>query len=92
MKNNIGEAILIIGAIYLITIMEGWTRYLLFFFVGVALATWSYTSSSKERDKDQEELLKVTIHKMKLEIQLMAAQTQFYVAQGAAIMKGLKRQ
>ncbi len=88
MKHNTGEAILILGAIYLFTITEGWTRYLLFILVGIALGTWSVQTGAKE----QKELIKTTTHKLKLEIQLIAAQTKFYVAQGLAIMRNLKGQ
>ncbi len=86
MKHNTGEAILILGAIYLFTTMEGLARWLLFILVGIALFTWSMNTGAKE----QKELMKTTTHKLKLEIQLIAAQTKFYVAQGAAILRNLK--
>lgn len=87
MKNNIGEAILILGCIYLFTIIDSWARWLLLILIGMALFTWSMNV----RDKDQKELLKYSVVKIKLEIELMKAQTRFYVAQGAAIMRNLKR-
>ena len=87
MKHNTGEAILILGAIYLFTIIEGWMQWLLLIPVGLAFFTWSMHTGAKE----QKELLKHSVEKIKLEIQLMKAQTQFYVAQGAMIMRNLKR-
>jgi len=87
MKNNIGEAILILGSIYFFTIMEGWIRMFLIIPLFMAFFTWSKITGEEE----QKELIKTTTHKLKLEIQLIAAQTQFYVAQGAAIMRNLKR-
>ena len=88
MKHNTGEAILILGAIYLMTIIEGWGKWFLLILCFMAGFTWSRNTGSDE----QKELIKTTTHKLKLEIQLIAAQTQFYVAQGAAIMRNLKKQ
>ncbi len=87
MKHNTGEAILILGAIYLFTITEGWPRYLLFILVGLGLGTWGKHALVDE----QKELMKTSLVKLKLEIELMKAQTSFYIAQGAAIMRNLKR-
>ena len=87
MKNNVGEAILILGAIYFFTIIEGWTRWLLLIPIFLAGITWSITTGAKE----QKELLKFSVEKIKLEIELMKAQTKLYVAQGLAILKGIRR-
>ena len=87
MKHNTGEAILILGAIYLFTILDSWAKWLLLILVGLALATWSYNSHPKEVD----ELLKLQVEKLKLEINLMKVQAQFYVARGAALMRGIKK-
>ena len=88
MKNNTGEAILILGIIYFIINfrMRWWQILLLFILMGIALATWSMNVGSK----DQKELLKYSVVKIKLQIELMKAQTSFYIAQGAAIMRNLK--
>ena len=87
MKHNTGEAILILGTIYLFTIIDGWKKWLLLIPLGLAFFTWSQHTMVEE----QKELLKYSVQKIKLEIELMKAQTQFYIAQGAAIMRGLKR-
>ncbi len=89
MKNNTGEAILILGIIYFIINfrMRWWQILLLFILMGIALATWSMNVGSK----DQKELLKYSVVKIKLQIELMKAQTSFYIAQGAAIMRNIKR-
>ena len=87
MKNNTGEAILILGAIYLFTIIEGWPKWLLLVLVGIAVGTWSMNFGERE----QEELLRYSVEKIKLEIELMKAQTAFYIAQGAAIMRNLRK-
>ncbi len=86
MKHNTGEAILILGSIYFFTIIDHWARWLLFILVGFAGWTWSKNVFFPE----QHELLKVSLTKLKLEIELMKAQTQFYIARGAALLKGLK--
>ena len=88
MKNNTGEAILILGVIYLSTIIEGWEKWLLLFPALLAGFTWSIHIGTKE----QKELLKYSVEKIKLEIELMKAQTQFYIARGAALLRGLKQQ
>lgn len=87
MKNNVGEAIMFLGCTYLIITLEDWGRWLLLLPIFLAGFTWSMHFG----EKDQKELLKYSVEKIKLEIQLMKAQTRFYVAQGAAIMRGLKR-
>lgn len=87
MKHNTGEAILILGCIYFFTIIDGWKKWLLLIPLLLAGFTWSMHTGAKE----QKELLKYSVEKIKLEIELMKAQTRFYVAQGAAIMRNLKR-
>ena len=87
MKNNTGEAILILGAIYLFTIIDGWTKWLLLVLIAMALATWSINIG----DGEQKEFLKLSVEKIRLEIELMKAQTAFYIAQGAAIMRNLRK-
>jgi hypothetical protein len=87
MKNNVGEAILILGCIYFFTIIEGWARWLLLILILAGFWTWSTHFGEKE----QKDLLKYSVEKIKVEIQLMKAQTQFYVARGAAIMRNLKK-
>ena len=88
MKHNTGEAILILGCIYFIsTGLKWWQILLLCILIGFALGTWSINRV----DKEQKELLTYSVQKIKLEIELMKAQTRFYVAQGAAIMRNLKR-
>lgn len=88
MKNNTGEAILILGIIYFIsTGLKWWQTLILCILGGIALFTWSMNIVPKE----QKELLKYSVQKIKLEIELMKAQTRFYVVQGAAIMRNLKR-
>ena len=87
MKHNTGEAILILGCIYFFTIIEGWKQWLLLLPLGLAFFTWSMHNGAKE----QKELLKYSVEKIKLEIELMKAQTRFYVAQGAMIMRNLKQ-
>ena len=86
MKNNTGEAILFLGATYLLITLEGWEKWFLLIPILLAGFTWSMNNGAKE----QEELIKTTTHKLKLEIQLIAAQTRFYIAQGAAIMRNLQ--
>lgn len=90
MKNNTGEAILILGIIYFLTTLElsWWKIVLLLILMGIALGTWSMHAGSK----DQKELLKCSVQKIRLEIELMKAQTRFYVAQGAMIVRKLKFQ
>lgn len=89
MKNNTGEAILILGIIYVILNfrMTWWQILILCILGAIALFTWSMHTGAKE----QTELLKYSVTKIKLEIELMKAQTRFYVAQGAAIMRRLKQ-
>lgn len=87
MKHNTGEAILILGSIYLFTIIEGWTRWLLFLLVGLGIWTWGKHALVDE----QKELMNQSLIKLKLEIELMKAQTSFYVARGAAIMSKIRR-
>ncbi len=89
MKNNIGEAILILGIIYFLATLElsWWKILLLILLIGLALVTWSINRVPKE----QKELLTFSVVKLKLEIELMKAQTKFYVAQGLAIVRNLKR-
>ena len=87
MKHNTGEAILILGAISFFMIIEGWSKWLLFLLVGLGIGTWSKHALFEER----KELMKTSLVKLKLEIELMKAQTSFYIAQGAQIMRGLKR-
>ncbi len=86
MKNNTGEAILFLGCTYLMITLEGWGRWFLLIPILLAGFTWSMHTGTKE----QTELLKYSVEKIKLEIELMKAQTQFYVARGAAIMRSLK--
>ncbi|MBA7670675.1 hypothetical protein ES703_78821 [subsurface metagenome] len=88
MKNNTGEAILILGIIYFLTTLKlrWWQTLLLCILIGLALLTWSMHFGEKE----QKDLLKYSVIKIKLEIELMKAQTQFYVARGAAFLRGLK--
>ena len=86
MKNNTGEAILILGSIYFFTIIEGWSKWILFFLIGLAIFTWSYHSKSKYFD----EVIELQMIKLRLDIEFMKAQTRFYVARGAAILKGLQ--
>ena len=87
MKNNTGEAILILGSIYLFIIAEGWARWLLFLFVGLGIATWGKHALVQEA----EELTKLTTQKLKIEIELMKAQVKMYVAQGLAIVRRMGR-
>ena len=87
MKNNVGEAIMFLGCTYLIITLEDWGRWFLLIPILLAGFTWSMHTGTKE----QKDLLKYSVEKIKLEIELMKAQTRFYVAQGAAIMRNLKR-
>ncbi len=86
MKHNTGEAILFLGCVYLLTIIDGWEKW----FLLIPIFLTGYTWSKDYFSEDQKELLKVSLQKLKLEIELMKAQTKFYVIQGAAIMRGLR--
>lgn len=88
MKNNIGEAILILGCIYMIIYNNiPWYGLIgLFSLIILAALTWGHHYNPKEGLEN----LKLTNEKLRLEIELMKAQTQFYIAQGAAIMRRLK--
>lgn len=90
MKNNIGEAILLLGCVYFLISNEfRWYGILgIFFLILLAIASWGYHHNPKEAIEN----MKLTNEKLRLEIQLMKAQTQWYIAQGAAIMRGLRRQ
>ena len=88
MKHNTGEAILILGAIYLFTIIEGWTKWLLLVLIGLGLITWS----TIVKPKNEQILMDLQIEKMRLEIDLMKAQVKMYVARGAEIVSRLKKQ
>jgi len=87
MKNNIGEAILILGCIYFFTIIEGWSKWLLLILIGLALSTWGFYKTNKYED----EVTNLQIRKLRLDIALMDARAKFYVARGAAIMRRLKQ-
>jgi len=88
MKNNIGEAILILGLIaVIITQHLKWYSWIAIVFLFLlTIATWEFISG-----KEVKEYYKKLKEKTGLEIQLMKAQTQWYVAQGAMIMKQLGR-
>jgi len=89
MKNNIGEAILILGSIYFIfNYHPRWYGLIgIFILIILAMFTWGHYSNTKEISEN----IKLVNSKLKLEIELMKAQTQFYIAQGAAIMRGLRK-
>lgn len=88
MKNNIGEAFLILGGLYfLYNYANSWYSVLgTLFLIFLAIASWGYHHNPKEGIEN----MKLTNEKLRLEIQLMKAQTSFYIAQGAAIMKKVR--
>jgi len=88
MKNNIGEAILILGILYLFVMQPIKWWYTIagaIVLIMIAVATWEFIPG-----KEVKEYYKKLKEKTELEIQLMKAQTQWYVAQGAMIMKQLR--
>jgi len=88
MKNNIGEALLILGGIYALIFISipWWGKIGIIIMIGLAIYTWEQIIHPKELIEN----LRLNNLKTRLEIELMKAQTQWYVAQGAMIMRGLR--